>query len=317
MNTIAPSNTIERARGRWKEILPRLGIEHRFLVNRHGPCPICGGKDRFRFDDKHGEGTYFCNQCRAGTGIILLRKLKGWTHAEACCAVDEIIGTDWRPFRPVVRERPAASEATRRRAIERLLAEAEAPEVVERYLLQRGLPVGSPVLQGHPRCPYFDGEGRLLGRYPAVLAPIVDPAGALVSVQRVYLADVPERKKTMAPVGTIKGGAVRLQAATDALGVCEGFETGLAAHALFGVPVWAALSAGNLEAFEPPPGITRLHVFADNDESGEGQAAAFNLARRVNRANRQRGAEGLPVQVHLPPSVGADWLDVLAERRPA
>ena len=37
-------NTVERARGRWREILPRLGIDARFLVNRHGPCPLCGGR---------------------------------------------------------------------------------------------------------------------------------------------------------------------------------------------------------------------------------------------------------------------------------
>ena len=30
-------NTVERARGRWKEILPLLGIEPRILVNKHGP----------------------------------------------------------------------------------------------------------------------------------------------------------------------------------------------------------------------------------------------------------------------------------------
>jgi putative DNA primase/helicase len=47
-------NTIERARHRWREILPRLGIETRFLVNKHGPCPLCRGKDRFRFDDRDG-----------------------------------------------------------------------------------------------------------------------------------------------------------------------------------------------------------------------------------------------------------------------
>ncbi len=55
-------STIERARGRWSEILPRLGIDARFLRNRHGPCPLCGGKDRFRFDDRDGSGSYFCNQ---------------------------------------------------------------------------------------------------------------------------------------------------------------------------------------------------------------------------------------------------------------
>jgi hypothetical protein len=38
-------NTVERARGRWKAILPVLGIETR--PNKHGPCPLCGGVDRY------------------------------------------------------------------------------------------------------------------------------------------------------------------------------------------------------------------------------------------------------------------------------
>src|SRR5580693_458201 len=87
-------NTVERARGRWREILPALGIGRQYLVNKHGPCPLCGGRDRYRFDDREGTGSYFCNQCGAGSGLILIRKKNGWNHAEACNAVDEIIGTD-------------------------------------------------------------------------------------------------------------------------------------------------------------------------------------------------------------------------------
>src|SRR5262249_49918290 len=89
--------TTERARGRWREILPVLGIAATFLRNRHGPCPLCGGKDRFRFDDKNGDGTYFCNQCGAGTGVILVRKRHRWDHATACSAIDDIIGREHRP----------------------------------------------------------------------------------------------------------------------------------------------------------------------------------------------------------------------------
>src|SRR5215469_1691966 len=85
--------TVERARGRWREILPLFGIETRYLVNRHGPCPLCGGKDRFRFDDKDGAGTYYCNQCGAGAGLLMIRKLRGWDHKTACDAIDKIIGS--------------------------------------------------------------------------------------------------------------------------------------------------------------------------------------------------------------------------------
>ena len=40
-----------RAQGAWPAILTGLGLEARYLRNRHGPCPACGGTDRFRFDD--------------------------------------------------------------------------------------------------------------------------------------------------------------------------------------------------------------------------------------------------------------------------
>jgi putative DNA primase/helicase len=47
--------------GLWRAILTSFGIGAEFLRNRHGPCPGCGGKDRFRFDDRDGRGTWYCN----------------------------------------------------------------------------------------------------------------------------------------------------------------------------------------------------------------------------------------------------------------
>ena len=85
-------NTIVRARGRWQQILPKLGVDPRYLVNRHGPCPLCGGRDRFRFDDKDGSGSYFCGQCGAGAGLILLQKLNGWDFKTAADEVDKVLG---------------------------------------------------------------------------------------------------------------------------------------------------------------------------------------------------------------------------------
>ena len=71
----------------WSEILVGLGIDPQFLVRRHGPCPACGGKDRFRFDDLEGRGTFYCNQCGAGDGIRLLQNVFGWTFPETLKAV--------------------------------------------------------------------------------------------------------------------------------------------------------------------------------------------------------------------------------------
>src|SRR3954447_5369817 len=117
------AGTVERARGRWREILPQLGVDTRFLVNQHGPCPLCGGRDRYRFDDRDGSGSYYCNQCGAGVGVILVRKLHGWDHKTACNEIDKIIGACSGPSEAIVAATPDGS-AKRSAAVTRLLSQS-------------------------------------------------------------------------------------------------------------------------------------------------------------------------------------------------
>ena len=295
-------NTVERATGRWREILPQLGIETRFLVNRHGPCPLCGGRDRFRFDDRDGTGSYYCNQCGPGPGIMLVRKLHGWDHATACRAIDEIIGRDTPPSSP----EPAPKKG-RGRSPEQILAEATDRGIVQRYLESRGLTTFPNVLRGHRRLAYFDDDDRFLGHFPAMVAPVIGPDGDLRSIHRTYLADVPKRKKLLSAVSP--GAAVRLFDPTDKLGIAEGIETAIAAHELFSLPTWATISTAFMESFTPPAGIQRLVIFADHDRNCAGQKAAFTLAHRLQRDLK------LEIEVKIPPEPDSDWLDVLNSSR--
>src|SRR4051794_33174922 len=158
------SSTIERARGRWREILPQLGIDSRFLVNKHGPCPLCGGRDRFRFDDKDGTGSYYCNQCGAGVGVILIRKKHGWGPRTACDEIDKIIGVEREPIKPVAT--PESDDRKRRSAaVARAIAAARSREVVDAYLRRRGLAVSSAALGGDACCPYYGEDRKLIGRF--------------------------------------------------------------------------------------------------------------------------------------------------------
>ena len=83
--------------------------------------------------------------------------------------------------------------------------------------------------------------------------------------------------------------------------VGEGIETVLSVVAA--VPEFtaaAALSAGSLGAFAPPPGVARLVIARDNDP--DGATAAERLARRCARA-------GVGATVIVP--VGNDFNDYL------
>lgn len=67
----------KQARHQWNDLLVAAGIDAKALVNVHGPCPGCGGKDRFRFDNLDGNGTFICSQGNgnnlSGDGFKLLQ----------------------------------------------------------------------------------------------------------------------------------------------------------------------------------------------------------------------------------------------------
>jgi len=301
-------NTIERARNRWREILPQLGIETRFLQNRHGPCPLCGGRDRYRFDDKDGSGSYYCHQCGAGAGLILIRKLNNWDFKTACDKIDEIIGRDSSETPRQKQAADQAKEKARRLArINRTLSQARDTQIVAAFLKSKRLAITSTELRGHPDCEYFD-DGRLIGRFPAIVAPIRSADGEFVSAAVLYGSRAPEpRKKFLPKVETINGAAVRLYAPENGhLWVAEGIATAMAARQLFGTPTWSLLSANGIKSWSPPDGITRVTVYADNDENYTGQAAAYDFARRLRSA-------GTAVDVMMPNAVGTDFADLLPD----
>ncbi len=87
-----------QAMGRWREISLRLGMDIPASPKQHGPCPACGGKDRFRFDDQDGKGTWFCNQCQpqAGDGFALVQNVRSCNFPQALQLVADALGYQHR-----------------------------------------------------------------------------------------------------------------------------------------------------------------------------------------------------------------------------
>ena len=83
------------ARGRWEEILSRIGYPFTATApHEHVACPMCGGVDRFRFDNENGDGSFICSQgtgeAIAGDGFALLEH-GGKSAAEALQAVNHAL----------------------------------------------------------------------------------------------------------------------------------------------------------------------------------------------------------------------------------
>ena len=158
----------------------------------------------------------------------------------------------------------------------------------ERYLHARGLArCRFAALRFHPELRYR--EGASVRRLPALVAAVTGDDGAILGVQRTWLDPrSPAKAGVAAPrkaLGRIYGHAVRFGHLADgaSLLVGEGIETVLSlVTAVPAITAAAALSAGSLGAFAPPPGVARLLIARDNDV--EGEQAAERLARRCARA---------------------------------
>ncbi len=91
-----------KAAGRWPDILRTVcGLDESQLNPRvHGPCPQCGGTDRFRaLDDVAETGGLFCNQChngdtrpRSGDGIAAVQHFLNCSFPDALRRIADAIG---------------------------------------------------------------------------------------------------------------------------------------------------------------------------------------------------------------------------------
>lgn len=298
------------ARTRWRGILMELGIPGDLLTKKQGPCPVCGGRDRFRFDDKEGRGTSYCNTCGARDGMKLALDFTGRPFTEIAPRIDALVGN----VKPDSRPLPELSEEDRAKRLREVYLGSRAIEpgdLAHRYLASRHIEelIYPKALRFHPGL--NDGDGYVR---PALLAMVgVYGAERFSSIHRTFLCQDGSAKaeiaspRRMMPGSLPEGACVALSEWTGGpIGIAEGLETAMSASALFDIPVWSAISANMMEKWTPPPGADEVVIFGDNDASFTGAASAYALAKRL----RHELPAEVDVLVKIPEIAGEDWSDV-------
>lgn len=330
------------ARVGWSVVLRDAGIAEDLLTRRSTPCPLCGGRTRFRFVDK-GAGLWVCNSCsddRYQSGFELLIRFRGTDAKEAASWIYRQYGgggggapaaATWRPS-PTASLTPEESA----RRVERMAQQlrecipVRLGDPVDRYLRSRvgGLVKVPPGILLHRKLAYWQApdtpgeKPRLLGHFSAMVTPGFDPSGRLVQLHKTYLTDdgkkanVDSVKKLDRGIGANSFALRIMPVHGDTLGVSEGIETGIRAHVLHGVPVWPCHSSTVLGNFVLPEAlrgqVRRLIIFRDNDPDrqrpdGSIYNAGLHAANAASAAARRQGL--VPVVV-MPRETGMDMANL-------
>jgi primase-helicase-like zinc-binding protein len=268
------------------EVVTRLGIAR--LVHQAGeligPCPLCGGKDRFGINLR--TNAFLCRKCdlRGGDQLALTMGVLNMPFPDA---LDFLCGAAQAEIDPAEmqrrRARAAAAEKKQAESAERYRrwaindartiwgkSRSGREGVVGTYLAARGisqamLPEIPDVLNfiaKHPYVKKIDGALTTVHTGPCMIAKVVNPAGELVAVHQTWISSEPPHGKakityngTEMPAkmvrGSKKGNAIRLHTPDrfDTLIMGEGIETTLTAMVADPVPgsaYWAGVDLGNM-----------------------------------------------------------------------
>ena len=299
------------AADRWPSVLAGLHINVPDSPRRHGPCPACGGSDRFRFDDG-GRGSFICNQCGAGDGLDLIRKVNKCDTSEAARLAADVLGIN---YRAAVRDESTASQRREYLESERTQLEQERLQRAAGEAQQRRATFSrlydekrQNATQGESE--YLTGKGLYGFTFPmlsdgSILLPLVDESGAVTAAQTITTQG---EKRLL--TGSAKRGAyhaVNSQEQPQSVLIAEGLATALSVHLTRPEALTVcAIDAGNLQpvalAMHQRYPNAQFIIAADNDIKPGGPNTGKDAA--------EKAAKAVSGWVALPPTVKkADWND--------
>lgn len=295
-----------KANGQWQAILSHLGAE--VPLNTHTACPACGGKDRFRFDNKDDNGTFICNQCGSGDGLDLVQKILGGSVTEAAYEVANIIGIDTRSACPPAyrcSEIKAQQDELKAQQAEKQANEKREKHkrFIERYNrtianVHRG---GSDYLKAKG----LHGFEMDLLQDGSLIIPLLDAGGVITGAQTIK----PNGDKRLLSDSAKSGSYYPINDPVNVSTVIitEGLATALTCHLIQPeAHTVAAIDAGNLihvaKVMQVKYPESKIIIAGDNDikpdQDNTGKLAAEKAAKAVN------GVAVLP-----PTDDKADWDD--------
>jgi hypothetical protein len=271
-------------------LLKRIGRE---LI---GPCPVCGGTDRFGVNLR--KQLWNCRGCHVGGDVIdLVRHLDACSVIEACV---RLTGDSPATARRVPRNPPSAAKSDpddNHQALADRIWHRTGPltPAARAYLARRGIVLDDVPedagLRFDPCCPWGSGDAPcVIARFTTAIKN--EPRGIW---RRPLNGDKPKS------LGPTSGCVIRLwpdDAIEQSLVLGEGVETTLAAatriihRGTLLRPAWATGSAGNMACFPVLAGIECLTLLVDNDfpdthGKRRGQHDAGVCAARWQAAGRE------------------------------
>ncbi|PPA31046.1 RNA helicase [Aeromonas jandaei] len=298
------SDVAAAATGHWPDLLAAVGIDTP-RGGKHGPCPTCGGKDRFRLDNKGGRGTWICNQCGAGDGLALVGLVTGKPIKEAAELIAPLVGVSAGGLDATERERIHQQQQTR----------AGQDELRRHKAARRAAAIMQDSEQAH--APYLARKNlgvclcavnRILIRdagenFPpaSLIVPLYNEANELVNVQLIredgtkrYLAGGQKQQA----FHRLNGGELMV--------VVEGYATGLSVHLATGATVYCAMDSGNL--LNVAKIARRQHPTAKIIICGDYDLDEAGHRNEITQHQTDGAALAVGAVVALPPIQG-DWND--------
>ncbi|HBE4558372.1 primase-helicase zinc-binding domain-containing protein [Escherichia coli] len=307
---------ISASENNWPHVLGCLNINVPDSPRRHAPCPACGGKDRFRFDD-NGRGSFICNQCGAGDGLDLIKRVNNCDTTEAAQLAADVLGIDYRAAQT---DPAAASHRREQLEADRQQREQErqkqaAEDAEQRRATFAHLYAGMRQSATQGESDYLQSKGLTGFNYPvmpdgSLLLELVDESGAVAAAQTI----TPQGEKRLL-TGSAKRGAyhaVNAPESPQSVLIAEGLATALSVHLMRpDALAVAAIDAGNLIHVA---GVMRrkypqsqIIIAADNDHP---TAASETGATNIGKEAAEKAALSVAGWVSLPPTDSkADWND--------